>query len=132
MQQPVIGMKARYELVVTEDLTAASMGSGLLPVFATPCMIAMMEGAATKCVQACLEEGWSTVGTMINIKHMAPTPLGSKVYAEAELIENDGRRWMFSVRAYDESGLIGDGVHERYSIENKRFLEKCAGRKAPV
>ena len=132
MQQPVIGMKARYELVVTEEFTAASMGSGLLPVFATTCMIAIMEGAATKCVQPCLGEGWSTVGSMINIKHMAPTPIGSNVYAEAELIENDGRRWLFSVRAYDEAGLIGDGVHERYSIENKRFLEKSAGRKTNV
>ena len=99
------------------------MGSGALKVFATPSMVALMEKAAGESVQPFLEEGQGTVGTLMNVKHLAATPLGDTVVAETELKEVDGRRLVFSVKATDSAGVIGEGVHERFIIGNERFME---------
>lgn len=120
----VIGTKGRMETVVNDGNTAKFVGSGALDVFATPNMIALMEQAAQASVAPWLEEGQGTVGTKINVTHDAATPLGMKVWAESELVEVDRRRLVFEVAAYDECGLIGKGTHERFIIQNDKFLEK--------
>ena len=124
-----VGSKGRAECVVNEHNTAAAVGSGLLPVFATPQMIALMENAAVNAVQSQLEEGQGTVGTRLDVSHDAATPIGMKVWAEAELTTVDGRKLTFSVAAYDEAGPIGKGVHERFVIQNDRFLAKAQSKK---
>ena len=119
-----IGIKGRVETVVNDTNTAKFVGSGSLDVFATPNMIGLMEQAAQASVAPYLEEGQGTVGTKIEITHDAATPLGMKVWAESELIEIDRRRLVFEVKAYDEAGLIGQGRHERFIIQNEKFLAK--------
>lgn len=119
-----IGIKGRAETVVNHENTAQFVGSGELEVFATPQMIALMEQAAASSVAGELEEGQGTVGTLLNVSHDAATPLGMKVWAETELVEVDRRRLVFDVKAYDECGLIGQGKHERFIIQNDKFLAK--------
>ena len=109
-----VGIKGKEEIVVTDANSAKTMGSGTLDVFATPAMIALMEKTAWKSVAPYLEEGCGTVGTLLNVTHDAPTPLGMKVWCESELTEIDGRRLVFSVAAFDETGKIGGGRHERF------------------
>ena len=123
----IIGTKCQIEQVVTEDLTAAKVGSGALPVFGTPFMIAMMENAAMTCLHQFLEEGQGSVGTHIDISHDAPTPIGMKVTVEAEIrnVSENGKMVVFDVRAWDEKGPIGAGTHTRAIITNDRFLAKC-------
>ena len=118
------GIKGHKELMVTPDKTAKAMGSGALDVFATPCMIALMENTAFESVQAELEEGCGTVGTALNVKHVAATPVGMKVTCETELIKVDGRALTFLVKAYDACGLIGEGEHERFIISEEKFQAK--------
>lgn len=118
------GIKGTQEIVVTEALTAAAFGSGTLPVYATPAMIALMENTAYKSVAEYLEEGSGTVGTLMNVKHVAATPVGMKVTCETELMKVEGRALTFSVKAYDECGLIGEGTHERFIIIEEKFLGK--------
>lgn len=118
------GIKGTQEITVTEALTAASFGSGTLPVYATPAMIALMENTAYKSVAEYLEEGSGTVGTLMDVKHVAATPVGMKVTCETELVKADGRALAFSVKAYDECGLIGEGTHERFIIMEEKFLGK--------
>ena len=120
-----VGSKGRSESVVTEHNTACAVGSGLVPVFATPYMVALMENAAVNAVQGALEQGQGTVGTRLDVTHDAATPIGMKVWAEAELTEINGKALTFSVAAYDESGLIGKGVHGRFIIAVDRFLAKA-------
>lgn len=123
-----VGIKGRAEDVVREENTAQAVGSGTLPVFATPAMTALMEKAAWTSLAPYLEEGESTVGTKLEITHDSATPLGLKVWAESEVTAVEGKRIVFHVSAYDEKGLIGQGTHERFLITNDRFLAK-AGRK---
>ena len=125
----IVGMKGRAETVVTAENTAAAVGSGLVPVFATPYMIALMEGAAVNAVQAALEEGQGTVGTRLDVSHDAATPVGMRVWAEAELTAVDGRKLTYSVTAYDETGPIGRGTHERFIIQTDRFLARAQAKK---
>jgi predicted thioesterase len=106
------------------------MGSGELMVLATPCMIAMTEEAAWKSISAELEEGQGSVGTLMDVKHTAPTPMGMKVTCETVLKEVDRRRLVFEVKAYDETGIIGEGIHERFLIDNEKFQAKAEGKKA--
>ena len=120
-----VGMKGRAEAVVTQDNAAVTAGSGTLPVFATPWMCALMEQAAWTAVAPGLAEGESTVGTRLNITHDSATPLGLKVWAESQVTAVDGRRIEFQVTAYDERGPIGQGTHERFIIQNDRFLAKA-------
>ena len=124
------GIQGRAETVVNDTNTAAAVGSGNLDVFATPFMIALMEEASQRSVAPYLTEGESTVGTKISVSHDAATPLGMKVRAESRLIEIDGRRLAFEVRAWDECGPVGQGSHERFIIRRQRFLEKVEAKKA--
>ncbi len=124
-----VGIKGRAETVVTEANTASSVGSGLAPVFATPMMIALMENAAASSVLPHLEEGQSTVGTRLEVTHDAATPVGMEVWAEAELLEIDRKRLVFRVRAFDRTGPIGGGTHERFIIDNEKFLAKAEAKK---
>lgn len=123
----LLGTKCRLEQTVTEELTAATVGSGALPVFGTPYMIAMMENAALTLLQNFIEEDKGSVGTQINVSHEAPTPIGMKVMVEAEVtaVSENGKMVDFAVRAWDETGLIGQGTHTRAIIHNERFLAKC-------
>lgn len=120
-----IGIVGTQEKVVTEELSARALGSGTLAVFATPAMIALMEETAWKSVQGYLQEGEGSVGISINMRHLAATPLGMRVRCESELTEVDGRRLTFSVKVYDERGLIGEGTHERFVISNEKFQQKA-------
>ena len=122
------GIRGHAETTVTEENTAAAMGSGLLPVFATPAMLALMEQAAASSVQPCLAEGEGTVGTRLEVSHLAATPVGLTVRAESELIQVDRRRLVFTVRAWAGEELIGEGRHERFIIQNQRFLEKALAK----
>ena len=125
-----IGMKGRAETAVVQENTAAAVGSGLVPVFATPYMIALMENAAVNAVQAALEPGQGTVGTRLDVTHDAATPIGMKVWAEAEVTSVEGKKITLAVRAFDESGPIGGGTHERFIIAVDRFLAKAEAKKA--
>jgi len=123
----MIGMKCQLEQTVTQELTAAAVGSGLLPVFGTPYMIGLMENAAQSALSVFLEDGQGSVGTHLNVKHTAPTPIGMKVWVEAEIISvsENGKLIDFSLKAWDEKGPIGEGTHTRAIINNERFLAKC-------
>ena len=119
-----IGLKNRKEETVTAANSAKAVGSGLLEVYATPSMIALMEGCCHESVADFLEEGCGTVGISLNVRHTAATPLGMKVCCESELTGVDGRILTFEVKAYDEKGQIGEGTHERCIIYNEKFLQK--------
>lgn len=123
----LIGTKCRLEQTVTEELTAAQVGSGALPVFGTPFMIALMENAALTLLQSFLDAGQGSVGVHLDVKHTAPTPIGMKVIVEAEVtaVSENGKMVDFAVSAWDEKGPIGTGTHTRAIIHNERFLAKC-------
>lgn len=119
------GIKGKKELVVSQENTAKTMGSGTMDVFATPAMIALMENTAYTSVEKELKPGSGTVGTALNVKHVAATPVGMKVTCESELIKINGRALTFSVKAYDECGLIGEGEHERFIVFEDKFQAKA-------
>jgi predicted thioesterase len=123
------GLKGERSETVTDKNTAAAWGSGGLPVYATPAMAALMEGAALSASDPLLPEGWSTVGTELAIKHLSASPPGMKIRAEAELLSLDGRTLVFRVEAFDEAGKIGEGTHGRFIVEEERFLKKALGKK---
>ena len=118
-------IKGTAALTVTDEVTAAAVGSGMLPVFATPSMIALMEKAAAESVAPQLDAGMTTVGTKLDVAHTAATPVGMTVRAETELTKIDGRRLIFTVRAFDELGEIGSGTHERFIVNAEKFLAKA-------
>lgn len=122
------GIKGCQTEIVTNDKTAASMGSGTLPVYATPAMIALMEKTAMISVAAKLGENEATVGTKLEISHLAACGLGTKVSCESELVEIDRKRLVFSVTAYDGETVIGKGKHERFIIDTVKFMEKVNGK----
>jgi fluoroacetyl-CoA thioesterase len=124
----IAGIKNTKTDVVTEKNSAKTMGSGLLDVYATPSMIALMEGCCHESITSELEEGWGSVGTSLNIKHVSATPIGMTVRCESELVKVDGRALTFEVKAYDEKGLIGEGVHERFLIQNEKFMNKTLAK----
>ena len=124
-----IGIKGKDELTVTDEKTASRVGSGGLDVFATPALIALAEKTALESVSKYLEDGQSTVGTKIDISHIAATPVGMKVYCETELIEIDRRRLVFSVSVSDEVEKIAEGTHERFIVDNEKFMSKAIGKK---
>lgn len=127
--QPVmelsIGIKGHHEQVVTPEMSAARVGSGLVDVFATPMMVALMEYTCNESVVPFLGDGEGTVGTQVNISHTAATPIGMKVWCDSELMEIDRRKLLFKVKAFDESGIIGEGTHERFVINMNRFEAKA-------
>ena len=120
-----VGAVGTASTVVTPENTAAAVGSGALPVFATPYMIALMENAACNAIADGLEEGQSSVGTKLDVSHDAATP----VTAKAELVEVDRRRLVFRVTAEDDAGPIGQGTHERFLIMADKFLAKAEAKK---
>ena len=122
------GMKGRAEAVVAQENTAQAVGSGLVPVFATPYMIALMENAAVNAVQAQLAPDEGTVGIRLDITHDAATPIGMKVWAEAEVTAVEGRKLTFTVTAYDEAEKIGGGTHQRFIIKPEKFLAKTQAK----
>jgi len=126
-----LGLSSQIETVVTEKDTAANYGSGGVKVLATPRMIGLMENSALAAVDLHLPKGYVTVGTSLNVKHIAATPVGMKVRVSAELIEIDGKRLVFKVEAYDEVEKIGEGLHERYIVNLEKFLSKTEAKKAP-
>ena len=121
-----IGIKGKQELFVTEDKTAKVVGSGGLDVYATPSMIALAEKTALESITKFLDNGQGTVGTKIDISHIAATPVGMKVTCETELIEVDRRRLVFSVNVFDEVEKIAEGTHERFIVDNEKFMRKAS------
>ena len=120
----VIGMKGQAFAQVDREDTAKEVGSGALMVYATPCMVALMEGAACEAIEACLPEVQTSVGTALNIAHISATPVGHEVRAEAEVTAVEGKKITFSLAAYDEAGEIGHGTHTRVIVNSQKFLEK--------
>lgn len=123
-----VGMKRKEYETVTPDRTAKVWGSGTLPVYATPAMVRLMEKASAECVQPCMAEGQTTVGTKLDVSHLSASPMGMTIYVESELIEIDRKRLVFSVKAYDEVGKIGEGTHERFIIDEQRFMQKAQSK----
>ena len=124
MNMITIGLKGHLEQTVTEEVTADRIGSGLVKVFATPMMIALIEQTCNESVVPYLDEGQGTVGTHVDVSHCAATPVGMRVWCDSELVEVDRRRLVFDVKAYDECGLIGEGRHERFIIDSAKFQAK--------
>ena len=122
------GIKGSASCVVGPEDTAKALGSGAVDVFSTPKLVALMEKAALLSVRDYLDEGMDTVGTHLDISHSAATPVGMTVRAESELIEVDRRRLVFSVKAWDETELVGEGTHERFIIDRDKFLAKCSSK----
>ena len=125
MKELKAGIIGNDEVIVTEANTAAAMGSGTLPVFATPALVALMEKTAQESVQDALEEGCSSVGTMICAKHVSATPIGMKVTCKSELVAVEGRKLVFKITASDACGIVGEADHERFIIQNEKFLKKA-------
>lgn len=123
------GIKGEQSIVVDAPVTAKAMGSGTLDVFATPAMIALIEKAAWTSVAPELAPGQGTVGTALNVRHLASTPLGMTVTARTELTEVAGRRLVFTAEVCDEAGLIGSGTHERFIVDEARFQAKTDAKK---
>ena len=119
-----VGVRGRADDVVSNSNTAAAACSGALTVYGTPYMIGLMEKAAWTSIAPHLAPGESTVGTKLDVVHVSATPLGMKVWAESEVTLVDGKRIELKVSAYDEKGLIGEGTHERFIINDERFLAK--------
>lgn len=117
-----VGLKNVEKLVVDNTNTAAAVGSGGLDVFSTPAMIGLMEMACKLCAQKELEDSLGTVGISISVKHKAATPIGMEVRCECELVEIDRSRLVFNVKCFDELEEIGEGIHERFIIDNAKFL----------
>ncbi len=120
-----VGMKGIVQSQVEREDTALEVGSGSLLVYATPCMVALMEGAACEAIAEALEEGQTTVGTALNISHLSATPVGLEVHAEAEVTAVEGKVITFQIHAHDEVGEIGKGTHQRVIVNSQRFLEKA-------
>jgi len=120
-----VGMKGEVSSFVEREDTAREVGSGSLLVYATPCMVALMEGAACEAIDGALDESSTTVGTAMNIEHISATPVGMDVRAEATVTAVEGKVITFEVHAYDEAGEIGKGIHKRAIVPTQKFLEKA-------
>ena len=120
-----VGMKAEVGTTVEREDTAREVGSGDLLVYATPCMVALMEGAACEAIQEAMSENQTSVGTALSIEHISATPVGHEVRAEASVTAVDGKKITFSLVAYDEAGEIGRGTHTRVIVNTQKFLDKA-------
>ena len=127
--QEFVGRQEKRERTVTKEMLAVQMGSGMVPVLATPALIACMENACMRLVQPAFGEGITTVGTRVEVAHLAPTPEGARIQVTATLLATDGRRFTYRVEASDESGKIGEGSMERQSVRLSSFGEKAEARK---
>lgn len=119
-----VGMKGEAFTEVERSDTAAEVGSGSLLVYATPCMVALMEGAACEAIEEALPEGQTTVGMELNIQHLSATPVGHEVRAEATVTNLEGKIITFELHAFDEAGEIGMGTHKRCIVNSQKFLDK--------
>lgn len=124
-----VGIRGEQKDIVTEEKTAAAMGSGELPVYATPAMIALIEKTAWMSVAGELEEGQGTVGTHLAIDHVSASPVGAEITCRTTLTEIDRRRLVFTVEVEDGAGLIGKGTHERFIIDNEKFQAKAEAKR---
>ena len=122
------GIRGEKTVEVTESNTAEALGSGTLKVFATPAMIALIEATASESVAPHLEEGSSTVGTHLDVAHSAATPVGMSATCVTELVEIDRRRLVFRVTVNDAAGEIGSGTHERFVVDNAKFMSKAMSK----
>jgi fluoroacetyl-CoA thioesterase len=120
-----VGMTGRKEVVVTCDLTVGAQVDGMPFVYATPMMILAMEIAAGEAIKGCLPAGWATVGSEINIRHLAPTPIGRTVVATARVVEVSGRSVLFAVEAHDGVRTVGEGAHRRGAVHLERFRKRA-------
>ena len=118
------GLHHSETLVVEHKDTAAVYGSGALEVFATPAMIALMEKTCLESVADKIGEGNTTVGIAVNIKHLKASPVGSTIRCEAEIVEVDRRRLVFSVKCFEDETLVGEGIHERFVVDSQKFMSK--------
>ncbi len=119
-----IGLKYKKEKLVTKKDTAAALGSGGVEVFSTPMMVALIENTCLEVIDNELPEGFSTVGIHLNVSHIGATKIGKKVWAEVELLEQDRKKLVFKVEAFDEDKKIGEGLHERFIIDVEKFINK--------
>ena len=122
------GLVGQAETLVTDSNTAAAIGSGALPVFSTPHLIALMETASMDAIAQCLEDGQGSVGVRIDVAHLAATPMGMTVRAESTLTKVEGRMLNFEVKAWAGDELIGEGTHQRCIVFNGRFMEKTLAK----
>ena len=120
-----VGLQGLAEALVEQADTAKEVGSGDLLVYATPCMAALMEGAACEAIAPALSEGTTSVGTLLSIEHLSATPVGLEVHAEAEVTEVEGKVITFQIQAFDEAGEIGKGIHKRVIVNSQKFLDKA-------
>jgi len=123
-----VGTAGEERIKVTEENTALKLGSGTLPILATPAMIMLIEKTASECLRPFLQEGESTVGTSLNVKHSAASPVGSDVFCKVDVIEVDRSRIVFNVKVWDNGGEVGSGTHERFMVNNERFMKRAASR----
>lgn len=124
MQTVTVGLSAEHEIIVTNKMSAIEMGSGSVLVYATPVMIAHMEATAAAAIQHLLEPNETSVGTLVNIRHMAATALGKTVRTRAEVTAVEGRQITFSVQVWHDKQLIGDGTHVRVVVDKERFMQR--------
>lgn len=124
MKEIKVGKKHVVDKVAEAKDSAINFASGGVDVYSTPAMVGLMECAAKECLDEFLDEGESTVGISLNIKHLAATPIGMKVKAEAEILEVEGKRVVFKVEAFDEVEKIGEGTHQRFVVDMNKFLSK--------
>lgn len=124
MSEITIGLTNEKSVAVTIENTAISMGSGTLRVFATPAMIALCEGCCAETVEDLLGEGMTSVGTKVDIEHLAASPIGASILCKSRIVAVDGRRLDFEVEVYDNVGLIGKGRHTRFIVDAEKFVNK--------
>lgn len=124
-----IGQKGTVKDIVNDTNTAKIVGSGLLDVFATPMMVALMEKASCVAIESHLDEGMTTVGTMVNVEHLSATPIGMEITVESTVTAVDGRKISFEVTAFDEVGMIGKGTHDRFMVNAEKFTAKAYSKK---
>ncbi len=122
------GLSGETAITVTEDLTARALGSGLVEVYSTPSLIALLEAAAVAALDGRLAEGQTSVGTHLDVRHLAATPVGMKVRAQATLRAVDGRRLVFDVAAWDDAEQIASGTHERFVVDSARFIQRAEAK----
>lgn len=128
MSEITIGLTNEKSVAVKIENTALAMGSGTLRVFATPAMIALIEGCCAESVEDMLPQGITTVGAKVEVEHLAASPLGASILCKSKLIAFDGRKLDFEAEVFDNAGLIGRAKHTRFTVDAQRFTEKAYGK----
>ena len=123
-----VGITGEGRMKVTDENTAMSWGSGTLPVLATPVMILFIEKTASECLRPFLGSDESTVGTYLDIRHSSPSVVGSEVFCKAEVTETDRSKIVFDIKVWDSAGEVGSGKHERFLVDNAKFMARAASR----